>query len=78
MTKKNLRITFRLSASDMEKFEALQSHFGESQAGTFRALLSVKTDQERMLKRAEKHAQELHDLNSKIDDLSDWLKARVE
>lgn len=78
MTKKNLRITFRLSASDMEKFEALQSHFGESQAGTFRALLSVKTDQERMLKRAEKHAQELHDLNSKIDDLSGWLKSRVE
>ncbi|MEX1200280.1 MAG: hypothetical protein WEB02_05780 [Methylophaga sp.] len=62
----------------MDKFEALQAHFGESQAGTFRALLSVKTDQERMLKRAEKHAQELHDLNSKVDELSSWLKSRVE
>lgn len=78
MTKKNLRIAFRLSPTDMDKFEALQAHYGESAAGTFRSLLSVKTDQEKLQRRAEKHAQELHDLNSKIDELSSWLKSRVE
>lgn len=78
MTKKNLRTTFRLSASDMEKFEALQSHFGESQAGTFRTLLTVKTDQERLLKRAEKTTDEIRSLHEKIDALSDWLRSRVD
>lgn len=78
MTKRNLRIAFRLTPSDMDKFEALQAHFGESQAGTFRTLLSVKIDQEKLQRRTEKTADDVAALNSKIDALSEWLKTRVE
>lgn len=78
MTKRNLRIAFRLTPSDMDKFEALQTHFGDSAAGTFRTLLTVKIDQEKLQKRAEKTADEMAALNSKIDALTDWLKQRVE
>lgn len=78
MTKRNLRIAFRLTPSDMDKFEALQAHFGESQAGTFRTLLSVKIDQEKLQRRTEKTAEDVAALNGKIDALSEWLKTRVE
>lgn len=78
MTKRNLRIAFRLTPSDMDKFEALQAHFGESQAGTFRTLLSVKIDQEKLQRRTEKTAEDVAAMNGKIDALSEWLKTRVE
>lgn len=78
MTQKNHRLAFRLRAKDMEAFEALQAHYGESQAGTFRTLLTVKTDQERLLKRAEKTTDEIRSLHEKIDSLSEWLRSRVD
>lgn len=78
MQKKNQRLAFRLRDEDMEKFEGLQVHFGESQAGTFRCLLTVKTDQEKLFRQVEKSTREISELRKQVDELASWLKQRVE